>query len=168
MAGMAIDDDSRAARRLAGQAHQVGRASGRQPWRKALRWITRGRLGQSHGWPVVPELGTPWQDTISNERIGWRCRAAYLNREPVFEVDYQICRRCRIGWVEQPYTQPQYQRCGLATAGLAALRSEHPGLAWQTLGGHFHNSREFWAAIGADVPGGYQQRQTCPQVNTGG
>jgi hypothetical protein len=29
--------------------------------------------------------------------------------------------------IEQPYTLPRYQRCGLAAAGLAALRAEHPG-----------------------------------------
>ncbi|MER6126622.1 hypothetical protein ABT173_29205 [Streptomyces sp. NPDC001795] len=28
----------------------------------------------------------------------------------------------------------KYQRCGLATAGLEALRLEHPGQSWHTLG----------------------------------
>jgi hypothetical protein len=45
-----------------------------------------------------------------------------------------------------------------AAAGLAALRAEYAGLAWHTLGGHFNDSRAFWAAVGAGVPGGYQQR----------
>ena len=113
---------------------------------------------------------TPWQDTVSAERIGSRQHAANLNgeREFAFAVDYQVCRRCRLGWVEQPYTLPQYQRCGLATAGLAALRAEYPGLAWHTLGGHFADSRAFWAAVGADVAGGYQQRDVCVHVSPGG
>jgi hypothetical protein len=37
MTGMTIDDDARAARRLASQAHDVGRASGRELRREALR-----------------------------------------------------------------------------------------------------------------------------------
>jgi hypothetical protein len=85
----------------------------------------------------------------------------------VFAVDYQICRRCRRGWVEQPYTVERYQRCGLASAGLAALRADHPGLSWHTLGGHRHASRPFWAAAGTGVPGGYQQRDVCAHVTTG-
>ncbi|WP_406354211.1 hypothetical protein [Streptomyces sp. NBC_00658] len=113
-------------------------------------------------------MGTPWQDTVSDERIGWRQRAANMRGEFVFAVDYQICRRCRLAWVEQPYTLPQYQRCGLATAGLAALRAEHPSLAWHTLGGHFADSQAFWTTVGADIPGGYEQRSLCPHVNQGG
>lgn len=90
-----------------------------------------------------------------------------LDGEFAFGADYRICRRCRLGWVEQPYTLPQYQRCGLATAGLAALRAENPGMAWHTLGGHFASSRAFWNTVGADVPGGYQQRPLCPHVTPG-
>jgi hypothetical protein len=96
-------------------------ASGREPWRDAVGWLSRGRYGRRTGWPRVPRLGTPWQDTISGERRGWRQRAAYLDGHEVFAVDYQVCRRCRLGWVEQPYTVERYQRCGLASAGLAAL-----------------------------------------------
>jgi hypothetical protein len=168
MRGMAIDEDRQAARLLAGRAHEVGRVSGREPWRAALRWISRGRLGQRYGWPVVPQLDTPWQDTISSERTGWRQRAANLHDDWAFAVDYRICRRCRLGWVEQPYTLPPYQRCGLAAAGLAALRAENPDLSWHTLGGHERDSQAFWAAVGTDVPGGYQQRPVCPHITRGG
>ncbi|MBW0115665.1 hypothetical protein I4J48_10410 [Pseudonocardia sp. KRD-169] len=70
--------------------------------------------------------------------------------------------------MEQPYTTPEYQRCGLAAAGLAALRAEHPGFAWHTLGGHLADSRAFWAAVGAGVEGGYQQRYVCVHVSPGG
>lgn len=157
-----------AARRLATQAHEVGRVSGLNPWREILRWVSRGRPGRSKGRLAVPHLNTPWQDTDSGERIGWRERAAKLNGEIVFAVDYQICRRCQSGWVEQPYTDPEYQRCGLASAGLAALRAEHPGLSWHTLGGHFRDSQAFWTAVGTGVPGGYQQRQHCTHISPGG
>ncbi|MGW3028278.1 hypothetical protein [Streptomyces sp. NPDC001221] len=61
----------------------------------------------------------------------------------------------------------KYQRCELATAGLEAMRLEHSGLSWHTLGGHFQDSRAFWAAVGTDVPGNYQQRETCPHVPEG-
>ncbi|MGH3769688.1 MAG: hypothetical protein ACRDTX_31845, partial [Pseudonocardiaceae bacterium] len=69
----------------------------------------------------------------------------------------QLCHRCRLGWVEEPYTLPPYQRCG-----------ECPGLSWHTLGGHFRDSRAFWDAVGADVPGSYQQRPLCPHAQAGG
>ncbi|ORT96497.1 hypothetical protein UK99_09025 [Frankia casuarinae] len=61
----------------------------------------------------------------------------------------------------------KYHRCGLASAGLAALRADHPGLSRHTLGGHARSSELFWAAVGIDVPGGYQQRGVCPHVTTG-
>jgi hypothetical protein len=126
------------------------------------------KVRPANGWTAVPQLATPWQDTISAERPGWRQRAANLDDEFAFAVDYQICRRCRLGWVEQPHTLQRYHRCGLATAGLAALRAEHPGPAWHTLGGHLGGSQPFWAAVGTDVPGGYQQHSPCPHVTGNG
>jgi hypothetical protein len=155
--------DAYAARMVAGQAlTHVGRVSGRRPLRAALRWISRDRLGGPSGWPVVPKLDTPWQDTISGTRDGWRQRTAFLDELFVFSVDYRICRRCRIAWVEEPYTVMRYQRCGVATAALAALRHDNPGLQWHTWGGHL--ARQFWAAGGVDVAGGYQQHPPCPHV----
>ncbi|MEU4607543.1 hypothetical protein AB0F43_31545 [Kribbella sp. NPDC023972] len=114
-------------------------------------------------------MASPWQDTISGERPGWRQRAANdaddLDGDFAFAVDYRICRRCAGGWVENPYTREDLQRGGLAAAGLAALRAEHPGLTWHTLGGHFSDSQQFWAAAGAGVPGGYQQRKLCGHLS---
>lgn len=164
-------DNSRAARYLASQADRVTRASGREPLRAMWQWVTRGRVVaelRPWYWPVVPRLDGPWQDTISGERVGWRSRSAWLGDDDfAFAVCYRICRRCRLGWVEEPYTLPKYQRCGLARAGLERLRVEHPGLAWHTLGGHSRSSQAFWAAVSADVPGGYQQRKLCPHVKPG-
>lgn len=160
--------DLNAARELATLAlSHVGRVSGREPLRMALRWATRGRLGRRRGLRVTPRPGTPWQDTPSWQRTGWRERAAFLHGHEVFAVDYRVCRKCRRGWVEEPATDPRYQRCGLAAAGLAALRSEHPGVEWHTLGGHMPDARPFWAAIGAGVPGGYQQRAICSHLKAG-
>lgn len=166
-----------AIRQLIARVDQVGRASGHEPWREVLLRLSRGRCGRRTGHPAVPRLSTPWQDTVSAERPGWRMRAANLRSpdgedlardEYAFEVDYQICAVCRTGWVEQPYTLPAYQRRGLAAAGLAALRAEHPGFAWHTLGGHINGSSAFWDRIGADVPGGYQPREVCPHITAGG
>jgi hypothetical protein len=156
---------------------QVRRVGGRQPWREVLLRLTRGRWGRLPGWHDVPPVDMPWEDTVSSERPGWRTRAATLHGFPAigrereecpFAVDYQICRRCRLGWVEQPYTPPPYQRRGLAAAGLAALRAEHPGLSWHTLGGHIDGSPAFWTRAGAGVPGGYQPRGVCGHVTAGG
>lgn len=159
-----MTNDQQAAQELAGRAHEVERASGRERWRDVLQRVSRGRCGRRHGWASGPELDTPWQDTLSGERHGWRERAANLDGEVAFSVDYQVCPKCQLGWVEQPYTLPEYQRCGPASAGLTALRIEHPGLSWHTLGGHLRSSKGFWAAIGADVPGGYQHRSLCAHI----
>ena len=146
----------------------VGKASGRRPIHTVLRWVTRGRF-PSATWSTRSNLNTPWRDTISPLRTGWRSRAGYLPGEdgPAFAVCYNVCRRCRLGWVEEPYTLDPYQRRGLATAGLAAIRADHPGLSWHTLGGHLRDSRPFWEMVGIDVPGGYQQRARCPHITQG-
>jgi hypothetical protein len=47
--------------------------------------------------PSEEKLSTPWRDTVSVNRPGWRERAAYLGSEEVFAVDYQICRTCGLG-----------------------------------------------------------------------
>lgn len=170
MSSMTTHQEERAAaRQLATRAHEVQRADGGWRWREVLRRVSRGRLGQRSNWPHIPRLDSPWQDTVSGERDGWRQRAANLEGrdDPVFAVDYRICRRCGLGWVEQIHTLDPFLRCGLASAALAALRREHPGSSWHTLGGHFRASRPFWAAVGQGVPGGYRQREVCPHVPRG-
>lgn len=164
MHAMAIDGDRQAALRLAEQTHELGRAYGLEPLRLQLRRISRGRLGQPKGWPNPPQLSTPWQDTISPTRYGWRQRAANLHGEAVFGVDYRVCRRCKLAWVEEPHTDLEYQRCGLAKAGLAALRTDFPRMAWHTLGGRLTDARPFWNSVSACVLGGYEQRDLCPHV----
>jgi hypothetical protein len=75
----------------------------------------------------VPQLDTRGSHDLPGRR-GWRQRAANLHGENVFAVGHRVCRKCRLGWVEQPYTEPGYERCRLASSGLAALRAEHRGL----------------------------------------
>ncbi|GAB3812778.1 hypothetical protein [Kribbella italica] len=165
--------DGEAVRQLLSSKADVGRVSGRHPVRDLLHWISRGRLGRHSGWPEIPRLPTPWQDTIT-VRTGWRQRAANLadpatrEGEFVFAVDYRVCGRCGLGWVEEPYTIPRYQRMGIASAGLSALRDERPGLAWHTLGGHLGEARLFWSAAGRGVPGGYSQRELCKHARPKG
>ncbi|WP_316779968.1 hypothetical protein [Streptomyces sasae] len=164
---MAEVEDRDAARALAAQARNVTWAADGTPWQRFLRAISGSRWGrQPTGWTVI-RLDAPWQDTPSSERPGWRERAANLSGDVAFAVDYTVCAACGLGWVEWPYTMEKYQRCGLGAAGLEALRLEHPGLSWHTLGGHFHDSRPFWAAAGTGVPGNYQQRNTCPHIPEG-
>lgn len=93
--------------------------------------------------------------------------AAWWDGEIVFAVDYRVCRRCRTGWVESPHTFEPYRRCGLAAAGLRALRADHQGLTWHTPGGDLRESRPFWQSVGRGVPGGYQQGPLCPHVTRG-
>ena len=109
----------------------------------------------------------PWTDTWSAERTTWRERAAWIGGDEVFAVDYQVCPRCRLGWVEQPWTHEEHRRSGLAAAGLSALRNENPGFAWHTLGGHMPESRGFWAAVGDGVIGAYARRSICSHRSAG-
>jgi hypothetical protein len=147
--------------------NDVARAPCEEAARSPLWWLKGGRWLRQRDWLDDPEPDTPWRDTRSANRPGWRERAAYLHGEEVFAVDYQICRRCSLGWVEEPYTHPDYQGCGLAAAALAALRSEHPGLEWHTLGGHFRDVEPFWSAVGTNVDGGYTERGICPHRTAG-
>jgi hypothetical protein len=152
-------------------ANYIRRARYQGPIRAMLKRILLNRLARLR----VLILDTPWQDAKSQVRHGksqvrhgWCERAAYLDGNQAFAVDYQVCRRCGLGWVEQPYTLEQYQRRGLAAAALAALRTENPGLEWHTLGGHLRDSESFWAAISEGISGGYQQREMCAHHSSGG
>ncbi|AEK44813.1 hypothetical protein RAM_31690 [Amycolatopsis mediterranei S699] len=75
-----------------------------------------------------------WCDGPSPGRSGWRERSATVCGEPVFAVDYVVCADCGLGWVEQPFTSPRYQRRGLARAGFEELRKEHLGWHGTRLG----------------------------------
>ncbi len=155
-----------AVRRLVALATtHVGRAPGYRLLRAVLRWATRGRFGRDVP-SSSPRLGVPWEDTDCVGRTGWRTRVAYVDdtEVPVFEVDYRVCRRCRLGWVRSPFTEPNYQRYGLATAALAALRQERPGVSWHTLGDHLRDAVPFWSAAGQGVLGGYRPRDLCPHI----
>ncbi|MFE5517908.1 hypothetical protein ACFQ9Q_09285 [Streptomyces virginiae] len=163
---MTTEANKDAARLLAGQAHDVGRADLQEPARGLLQRLSRGLLGWREE-PHHAELDTPWQDAPSPLRSGWRERAANLNGEDVFSVDYWVCSECRLAWVEEPYTTPEYQGCGLASAGLAALRDEFGNVSWHTLGGHLRDAKAFWIAVGSGVAGGYQKRELCPHVDLG-
>jgi hypothetical protein len=155
------EDDRRAAQTLAALATTYVRWVSRDRLRRTAIRATRGRLGRRSNWPDAPALDAGWQDNTASRGMGWRERAAYFNGQPAFEVDYQICRRCRVGWVEEPWTKDRYRRSGLAAAGLAALRTEHPGFSWYTAGDHLSDSEPFWLAVAPGVPGGYQRREIC-------
>jgi hypothetical protein len=81
-----------------------------------------------------------------------------------FVVEYIVCPHCRFGWVDRPYTVEEYQRHGLAAAGLRALRAEHPGVTWHAGSGHMNDAKAFWAAVGDGVAGGYLPRDLCRHV----
>ena len=85
---MASDEDRRAARVLAGLAiTEVARALGEETARSPLRWLTGGRWPRQRDWLDDPGPDTPWRDTRSVNRPGWRERAAYLHGEGVLAVD---------------------------------------------------------------------------------
>ncbi|MEV7231207.1 hypothetical protein AB0M79_29940 [Polymorphospora sp. NPDC051019] len=86
----------------------------------------------------------------------------------MFAVEYLVCPYCKLGWAEKPYTVEKYQRNGLASAGLEALRKEDPRVAWHTAGGHLGASKGFWSTVGEGVPGGYHRRALCEHVERHG
>ena len=62
--------------------------------------------------------------------------------------------------VDHPATYPPYERFGLASAALAALRQDYLGLSWHTGSGH-GLAPGFWRKVGSDVQGGYTSRADC-------
>lgn len=167
VSGMEIDaDHQQTAAALVGRASEVTFAEDPDLWRRRLNRLSGGVLGRHRRWRSAPRTDAPWEDVPSFERVGWRERVALHEDDGVFSVEYHVCRRCRLGWVEYPYTDPRFRRAGLAAAGLAALRAEHAdsGLSWHTLGGHGQDSRQFWDRVGETVPGAYRQRERCVHI----
>jgi hypothetical protein len=155
-------DERQAAQLLASNADVVvQRQSDPQVWQVLMR-LSGGRLRPRKR---VEPGSDGWHDTASFEHRTWRTRAAYLRGAEVFGVDYVVCAVCRLGYVDNPYTVDTLQRCGLASAGLAAVRSDNPGIAWHTYSGHLGFEAEgFWSAIGKTVPGGYIHRALCEHI----
>ncbi|MFI9561567.1 M28 family peptidase [Nonomuraea endophytica] len=110
---------------LAARNAQVAWAPDRDLWHELLYRPSGRRLYRRYRTPARLPRDAPWTDTPSEARHTWRTRAAYLAGEFAFGVDYQVCRICKLGWVEDPYTLPKFQRCGLARAALAALRGDY-------------------------------------------
>jgi hypothetical protein len=100
-------------------------------------WLMRGC-----GLRIEEALAVSKEDFIEDGtvlRVMWQASRDGRKREPLKHRktgEYRdvpvpttkVCRQCGLGWVEEPATDERYQRCGLAAAGLAALRVEHPGL----------------------------------------
>lgn len=119
MAAWRLKKTGSAGTRRAGESHQMD-IQGVSPAGAAAG--EPGQTGQPSGLGRCPHPGEPWQDNATDRGLRWRERAAYLSRQRVFRVDYLVCRRCRLGWVEDPATEDGYERCGLAAAGLTQLR----------------------------------------------
>jgi hypothetical protein len=84
-----------------------------------------------------------------------------LNGESAFAVEYLICRTYGVGWVAKSYTAEEFQRNGLASAALRAVRNENPGLSWHTGSGHLTDSKPFRAAVGEGVKGRCLPAELC-------
>ena len=147
-------------------ATHVVRWPSREPLWTAVYNLTRGRIDRRPRYTTgqLPTVNSPWQDTDSGRYFGWRRRRANLYGGQAFVVEYVVCPHCRIGWVDKPYTVERYQRSGLATAALQALRAEYPAVAWHTGSGHTHASKAFWATVGVNVSGNYLPRKLCRHV----
>ncbi|GAB3160392.1 hypothetical protein GCM10027290_66390 [Micromonospora sonneratiae] len=148
----------------------MGRWSGRIPLREALYHVTRGRIDKRPRYVVgqLPTLDTPWQDTASGRYFGWRCRQANLGGQFAFAVEYIVCPYCKTAWVDKPYTAEEYQRHGLASTALWALREENSGLTWYTGSGHLGDAKAFWVAVGRGVPGAYRPLELCEHIDRHG
>jgi hypothetical protein len=160
---VAREEDLKSARMLAEVAHVgVVRLRGENPGARSITERTKSRL-----WGLLEQrLGIEqptagWLDAWSRNRPSWRVRAARLHDDEIFGVDYNICRRCGLAWVEEPATSEAYRRCGLAKAAFAALCAEHPSMRWHTLGGHLSEAIPFWEVVAVGVPGGYAKYPIC-------
>ena len=113
---MAPSEDLDAVRKLAvlAQVAVIRIRAGNPAQRTALQRARSWWWGALEGADSrrVPESGMLWRDAWSQERVGWRERAAFLNGDELF--DYETCRRCKLGWVEQSTThREKHRRCGL-------------------------------------------------------
>lgn len=160
---VASEKDLNSARMLAAVAHVgVVRIRGENPGARSIPERVKSRLwGLLEQQLGIEEPTVGWLDAWSRNRPGWRVRAVRLHNDEIFGVDYNTCHRCRLAWVEEPATPGPYRRCGLAKAALAALRGEHPGMQWHTLGGHLSDAIPFWEVVAAGVPGGYTKHPIC-------
>jgi len=166
---VASEEDLKSACMLA-EVASVGvvRIRGENPEAQSITERAKSRL-----WGLVEQrLGIEqptagWLAAWSRNRPGWRVRAARLHDDEIFGVDYNTCRRCGLAWVEEPATSEAYRRCGLAKAALAALRGEHSGMHWHTLGGHLSEAIPFWEVVAVGIPGGYAKHPICRHRRTG-
>jgi hypothetical protein len=118
-----MDNDQQrreAAVRLTARTGDVAYAADPDRWRRVLLRFTRGRCFRERWFRAPVARDAPWQDVPSFERAGWRERSALLDGDQVSSVEYVVCRRCRLGWVEAPYTHAGLRRVGLAAAALGA------------------------------------------------
>ena len=122
-----MSGDARAARHLAKQAGMVSQVSGRGSWRAVLRRIADAVLDR----PPRSQAASGWWDTASQERPGWRERAAHLDADIVFSIDYRSCRRCGLGLGRAALHRPALPalRTGQSGARGPARRTSRPELA---------------------------------------
>lgn len=160
---MTSEEDLKSARMLAAVAHVgVVRIRGGNPGAQSTPERVKSRLwGLLEQQLGIEQPAAGWLDAWSQNRPSWRVRAARLHGDEIFGVDYTVCHRCRLAWVEEPATHEPYRRCGLAKAALAALSGEHHSMQWHTLGGHLSDAVPFWGAVAAGVPGGYTKHPIC-------
>ncbi|MEV4896426.1 hypothetical protein AB0K48_44410 [Nonomuraea sp. NPDC055795] len=85
---------------LAARYAEVAWAPDRDLWHELLYRLSGRRLYRRYRTPARLPAGAPWIDAPSGARHTWRTRAAYLAGEFAFGVDYQVCRVCTLGWVE--------------------------------------------------------------------
>jgi hypothetical protein len=68
--------------------------------------VTAGRPFRSWKQRMVVRsnpAGQPWwRDSKPGRELGWRQLTVLLGDEVLLEVDYRVCRRCRLGWVDHP------------------------------------------------------------------
>lgn len=153
----------RAVVELADHVHWVREWPTKPSWRDRIH---RYFHPEAYRFDVAATPPKPWIDRPADpyEKEGWRIRAAYVGSNLVFEVSYVTCHECALGWVDWPYSHPGYERHGLASSSLGALRRAYPGLEWHTGSGHFRDTQAFWIAVGADVSGKYSPQERCPHV----
>ena len=126
-------------------------------WSESACWAVGSRQGS--GGPKIARR----QHAIRRD-TAWRDTKA---------LGFRICRPQQRATAHTP-TAPLVMLTTVLTTALETdgtgrtQRTLYPGLEWHTLGGQFNDSRAFWAAVGAGVPGGYQQRDVCAHITPGG
>jgi GNAT superfamily N-acetyltransferase len=78
-----------------------------------------------------------------------------IGGQDIGHVVFQVCSRCKVGYIGKMSVYDPYQGCGIGTQALASLRKKFPGYRWST-SSQYTTARTFWQRTSRAAGGGYE------------